>query len=242
MDVTRTALLLVAAVLIATAPATAQGLESDIDAEPQVSPDGQEVVIETVELDDDGWVVIHPEDPVNAHEPDTAEVQGKTYVEAGSHSNVSVNLSSELILNQSLYAMLHYDDPADETFTFLTNEGEDPPVEQTQPYVERQFFGNVSVSHFFVIVGEEDNEYWRKVAEKRNLEKENARQEQVKEELEERIEQNESTTDGSDGGTDDESTDETANETDGEGEEQPGFAVVGALAAMLAAALVALRR
>jgi PGF-CTERM protein len=234
MDIDTSIVLLAAAVLVVTAPVAAQSDAVGLEADSQPT-NAENVTIKSVSIDDDGWIVIHPEG--DQYSPDANQIYGTTYVEAGSHQNVTVNLSSTLLINQSLYAMLHYDDPADGEFTFPNDSSEDPPVSTTQPYVERQFYGNVSVDHFYVVIGD-DTQQNRLIAEREGLEIEEARREQVKEQLEEENQQLEE----SEQDDDQETTQNDSSADDGDEEGQPGFAVVGALAALIAAAALLRQR
>lgn len=236
MQLDKPILLLVAAVLLVTAPAAAQADAVSIDADSQPTQ-GENVTIRDATIDQDGWVVIHPEG--DQFSPNGGEVYGKRYLEAGSHENVTVNLSTTLLLNQSLFAMLHYDDPADEEFTFPNDPSEDPPVEQTQPFEsgERTFEGNVSVDHFYIVIAP-DNEQNRLIAEREALEFEEDRREELKSRLEEENQQLQQDDQDDDGST----ADNDSEDTGGDEEEQPGFALVGALAALIAAAAVLRRR
>lgn len=239
MDLDTSALLFVVAVLVATAPVAAQN-SVGVDADAQVSPNGTQVTVDSATIDQDGWIVIHPEG--DEFTPEAGTVLGKEYIESGSHSDVQVNISKDLFVNQSLFAMLHYDDPADQNLTFSPDNGEDPPVEMVQPFEtgERRYEGNVSVDHFFVIANLEDTELLRTAAEREDEATKVARKEALKQELEQQLQDDED-----DGETETEQTQDDGNDSEDEqddGEGSPGFAVVGALAALIATAALARRR
>ncbi|MDY6779916.1 MAG: PGF-CTERM sorting domain-containing protein [Halobacteria archaeon] len=143
----RATVLVSVAIALVSMPVAAKGTSPSITVNAQATQGG-EVVVETANIDRAGWVVIHPdigtrEDIVGDVNP--SQILGKTYITAGTNTDVTVNLSQNLVQNQSLYAMLHYDDPADQRFTFALNRSQDPPVKSGNETV---------VKHFFVAIGQ----------------------------------------------------------------------------------------
>ncbi|WP_224999722.1 hypothetical protein [Cesiribacter sp. SM1] len=91
-----------------------------IVAEDQAVMNGM-VTIAEVNAAVDGWLVIHNDN--GSGQPIIPEIIGKTWVEAGSSSNVMVALDEGVMLQagQKLFPMLHVDSPANETYDFPDN-------------------------------------------------------------------------------------------------------------------------
>ncbi|EMR02991.1 DUF7282 domain-containing protein [Cesiribacter andamanensis] len=84
------------------------------------------VVIDEVRATVDGWLVIHNDNGMG--EPVIPAIIGKTWVEAGTTTNVVVELDeTNLQPGQKLFPMLHVDSPADGEYTFPEN-GDAPEV------------------------------------------------------------------------------------------------------------------
>lgn len=222
----KTAFVLVLVTSLLAVPVAAQETPT-LTAEPQ-GTDGDTVEIREATIDEDGWVVIHPEGS-SSGEFDAGTVLGATYIESGENDNVDVQLDSELTENQSLYAMLHYDDPADEDFTFLSSG--DPPVQVNNSTVVQDFY-------VVTIPGSAGNQLaqaeQRRIEEERRseeLEERQQEEQQEREELEEDIERLR------------EQLNNTSDSDDGDGGNGlPGFGVLVAVAALVAAALLIRRR
>lgn len=86
--------------------------------------DGLTLVVDAVKLDKSGWLVVHPE--AEGGGPNGGVTWVEKQLEAGSYQNISLMLDDPIAEDQTVYPMLHYEDPADGEFTF-PNEG-DPPV------------------------------------------------------------------------------------------------------------------
>lgn len=86
--------------------------------------DGSTVTIDSAVIDGAGWLVVHPE------ADDGGPNGGVTLVErqlsSGEYANLELRFDEALESDQTVYAMLHYEDPADGEFTF-PDEG-DPAV------------------------------------------------------------------------------------------------------------------
>lgn len=86
--------------------------------------DGSSVVVPRTTIDQAGWLVIHPE--AEGGGPNGGVTLAERRLDPGTYRSVSLALSESISTDQTLYAMLHYDDPADDEFTFPENG--DPPV------------------------------------------------------------------------------------------------------------------
>ncbi len=82
---------------------------------------GKTVIVSSLILEQNGWVVIH-KDAGGKPGP----VIGETYVTAGEHAQVVVNLRESTIDGMTYYAMLHKDD-GDRVFTI----SKDAPVQSS---------------------------------------------------------------------------------------------------------------
>jgi|GEM_PF-5944049 len=111
-------------------------LVSAIDAADQTGTD--RVTIAKAVIDKDGWVQLHAAVAGNPNTLDPASNVGVTYIKAGSYTNVTVVLTRQLA-SQRLFAMLHYDNPADGVYTFKPGSPEDPPVQSQGAAVVKPF-------------------------------------------------------------------------------------------------------
>lgn len=98
--------------------------------------DGTYVTANRAVIDADGWLAIYPE-ASDTDGPDTSTVLGKSYLKAGWYADLKTDLEIGIEEDQTLYAMLQYDDPKDEKFTFP--ETGDPPVESGGEPIRNQF-------------------------------------------------------------------------------------------------------
>jgi plastocyanin len=95
--------------------------------------DGQSLVVPQMTIDNSGWLVVHPE--ADGGGPNGGVTLAQQQVEAGRYRSVTLSLSETLQEDQTLYAMLHYDDPADGTFTF-PSDGDPAVTSDGSPVVE----------------------------------------------------------------------------------------------------------
>lgn len=86
--------------------------------------DGGAVTIPSATIDAAGWLVVHPEGEDGG--PDGAVTLAERRLSAGEYGDVELTLEPLAAREQTVYAMLHYDEPADGEFTF-PDEG-DPAV------------------------------------------------------------------------------------------------------------------
>lgn len=109
-----------------TAPGTTAsgpaGTLSVTDAEATAAD--RSVPVPGATIDERGWLVIHPE--ASGGGPNGAVTLAERQLEPGSHEDLSLTLDTLVAVEQTLYAMLHYDDPPDGEFTFP--EDGDPAV------------------------------------------------------------------------------------------------------------------
>lgn len=123
------AALLMAAVLGAGALAQ---VTAGVEVQDQ-SGDGAMVTVPQASISgSSGWVVIHADD-----EGSPGAVLGQTYIPEGESTDVAVQLAQPLSSSQTLYAMIHEDNPADQQYTFPDNG--DAPVEVDGQVVVKPF-------------------------------------------------------------------------------------------------------
>jgi len=106
-----------------------------------------------VAIDKPGWLVLHPVAPGGGF--DASEEITRAYLsEAGEYAEIAVPVAEALIGDMDAFAMLHYDEPADGTYTFKPGGTDDLPVlvdevpmmvsftmKGTSPYIEVQDSG-----------------------------------------------------------------------------------------------------
>lgn len=224
MRLLKTLLVLALATMVAMVPVAAQETPS-ITVNPQ-GTDGQTIEIQEATIDEQGWIVIHPEgDP---GEPDASRVLGTRMIEDGEHNNVDVELANELLQNQSLYAMLHYDDPQDGNFTFLSSG--DPPVTVNNSTVVQDFYVVTIPGSAGNRLAEAEQQRIEEQRRADELEEERQQEQQEQEELRNEIDRLE------------EQLNESNGSTNGGGNGLPGFGPLLALTALVAAYLMFRRR
>lgn len=81
----------------------------------------------TVGIDAPGWLIMRPE--TTEGEPDTSVVLQSFYFPEAGQSEFSVTLPSTFEAGLTIYALLYYDDPLDEEFTYAPDGVDDPPVQ-----------------------------------------------------------------------------------------------------------------
>lgn len=81
----------------------------------------------TVGIDAPGWLILRPE--TTEGEPDTSTVLLKARFPEAGQSSFSVTLPGSIEAGTTIYALLYYDDPLDEEFTYTPDGVDDPPVQ-----------------------------------------------------------------------------------------------------------------
>ncbi len=133
---------------LAASPALAQGTPTaTVEVEDQ-SGDGATVTVPSAAIEgSDGWVAIHLDDGGMPLVPDT---EGQALIEEGDNQNVTVTLDQPIDESQTLWAMIHTEDPADGNYTFpqtaTEDMPEDPPVMADGEIVVMPFEYEVSAS------------------------------------------------------------------------------------------------
>ncbi|HEY90534.1 MAG TPA: hypothetical protein G4O07_01750 [Dehalococcoidia bacterium] len=80
-----------------------------------------------VAIDKPGWLVLHP--AATGGGPDAGSEITRAYLaEAGEYAKITMPVTDAIIGNVDGFAMLHYDEPADEAYTFAPGGDDDPPV------------------------------------------------------------------------------------------------------------------
>lgn len=105
------------------------------------SGDGTTVTVPEATIQgSDGWVAIHLDD---GGMPLVPQTEGVAYIEEGTTQNVTVQLDQPVDSSQTLYAMIHTDNPADEAYNFpqtaMQEMPEDPPVMENGEVVVKPF-------------------------------------------------------------------------------------------------------
>jgi hypothetical protein len=102
-----------------TQPPTTTALPAPALSVDDQTTDGSQVIVAAVAIDGPGWLVIHPE--ADDGGPNAGAVLGRRQLSPGTDTDVTIDLDSPASTHRTLYAMLHYDDPADGEFTFPTS-------------------------------------------------------------------------------------------------------------------------
>jgi LPXTG-motif cell wall-anchored protein len=126
---------LLVAVFVGTG-ALAQGSQvtGEVSVQDQ-SGDGATVTVPEATISgSNGWVAIHQ---VEGGQP--GPVVGAAYITEGASQDVSVTLDQPLTASQTLSAMIHTDDPADQSYTFPEDNSTDPPVTVNEQVVNQPF-------------------------------------------------------------------------------------------------------
>lgn len=100
-----------------------------------VETDNRNLVIPGARIDEDGWIVIHPE--AEGGGPNGQVTLAQKQLSAGEYSDIELTLDTVLAGEHTVYAMLHYDDPAEGAFTFPQNG--DPAVTKDGTPVVKPF-------------------------------------------------------------------------------------------------------
>lgn len=87
-----------------------------------------QVVIQSITLEQNGWVVIHADDDGEPMVPEI--ISEPKFLEAGTHSEVSVALAAEAEINEgdAIWIMLHTDTGAEGEYEFDGSNGLDSPI------------------------------------------------------------------------------------------------------------------
>lgn len=80
-----------------------------------------------VGIDAPGWLILRPEATEGG--PDTSTVLQLFYFSESGQSEFSVTLPGTIEAGATIYALLYYDDPLDEEFTYTTDGDDDLPVQ-----------------------------------------------------------------------------------------------------------------
>ncbi len=143
------ATLVTATVLMMGLPAMAETVQpaaqAAITVEDQTIKVAQVVTISKVTIDRAGWIALYRAQSGNVTgnqtanqtaaqtpQPDLSRVLGKTYLRAGNYTDVQIvidNVSENISQGDTLCAVLHYDQPADQRFTFTPQNNQDPIVQ-----------------------------------------------------------------------------------------------------------------
>ncbi|USZ67114.1 hypothetical protein NGM10_10270 [Halorussus salilacus] len=99
----------------------AEGDQADVTINEQES-DGEQVVIESATLPEGGFVTIHDETLLEGDALGSV-VGVSTYLEAGTHEDVTITLGRPLAETQTVIAMPHYDDNENQVYDFIISGG-----------------------------------------------------------------------------------------------------------------------
>jgi len=106
---------------------------------PDQRTDGGSVTVDSATLSEGGWVVVLNEGGRNAD-----AVRGRTYLSAGSHSDVEVSLDEPVSSDTELAAQVHHDTNGDRLFDYSGGDT-DRPYENADDDVQASDTGQVTV-------------------------------------------------------------------------------------------------
>lgn len=134
--------------ILAASPALAQDAPTATVGVEDQSGDGTTVTVPEAAIEgSDGWVAIHLDD---GGMPLVPQTEGETLIEEGDNQDVTVPLDQPIDESQTLWAMMHTEDPADGDYTFpetaTQDTPEDPPVMADGEIVTKPFEYEVSAS------------------------------------------------------------------------------------------------
>lgn len=93
----------------------------------QGTSNGNQVVIPSAMINESGWVVIHRSNS-NGDGPMVPDIIGKAMLDAGSNSDVTIQLEESVSDGEMLWAMLHQDTGTDGEYEFTGADSPDQPV------------------------------------------------------------------------------------------------------------------
>lgn len=86
------------------------------------------ITVESITLDQDGWVVVHADDNGSPMVPDI--ISDPVYLTAGTHDNVEItfNEDANVMAGDTVWVMLHTDTGESQVYEFDGESGIDPPI------------------------------------------------------------------------------------------------------------------
>ncbi|MGN8225661.1 DUF7282 domain-containing protein [Gracilimonas sp. BCB1] len=109
-----------------------------VEANTQGTSNGNQVTISNVVSPESGWIVIHRSN-AEGNGPQVPEIIGKSMVEAGVNSNVTIQLEEGVSNEETLWAMLHEDTGTMGEYEFDGENGLDLPVTLNDEIVMTSF-------------------------------------------------------------------------------------------------------
>ena len=109
---------------IVQASFTVPGASQYIEIEQSTAP---QIVTITVAIDETGWLIVRP--ATTEGEVDTSTVLTTVYFTAGGEYRLNITLPDSITAGSTIFALLHYDSPADREFTYTIGGDDDPPVQ-----------------------------------------------------------------------------------------------------------------
>ena len=106
---------------------------------PDQRTDGDSVTVDSATLSEGGWVVV-----LNEGGRDADAVRGRTYLSAGSHSDVEVSLDEPASSDTELAAQIHHDTNGDRLFDY-SGGNVDRPYENADGNIQASDTGQVTV-------------------------------------------------------------------------------------------------
>jgi len=112
-----------------------------LNVQDQGTSNGNMVTIPKITVSENSWVVIHRSN--NAGDgPMVPDIIGKTYLDAGTSSNVMIKLSKSVSNGEKVWAMLHHDTGTKGKYEFTGADSPDQPIMNDGQVVTKAFMIN----------------------------------------------------------------------------------------------------
>lgn len=109
-----------------------------LSVEDQGTSNGNMVTIPAAEVEEGSWVVIHRSNE-GGDGPMVPDIIGKAALEAGSNSDVSIQLEESVSDGEQLWAMLHQDTGTEGEYEFTGSDSPDQPITVQEEVVTKSF-------------------------------------------------------------------------------------------------------
>jgi len=115
--------------------------QAQLTVKDQGTRDGNMVTIPKITVNDNSWVVIHRSNDAGDG-PMVPAIIGKTHLNAGTSSNVMIQLSKSVSNGEKVWAMLHHDTGTEGKYEFTGADSPDQPITNDGQIVTKPFMVN----------------------------------------------------------------------------------------------------
>lgn len=107
----------------------------------QGTSNGDMVTIPSITVSENSWVVIHRSNEAGDG-PMVPDIIGKTYLDAGTSSDVMIQLTESVSNGEKIWAMLHHDTGTEGEYEFTGSDSPDQPITSNGDVVTKPFMIN----------------------------------------------------------------------------------------------------